>query len=372
MRTCAQLKAFMKTLLHCFGFIFVLAFPFAAQTQGDVLVGAILPLTGEGAFWGQNSKRGIELAVEDLKATSHEPKIRVVFEDDRCSAKDAVAAFHKLVEMDRVRVILGPACSSAAAAVAPLAEKHRVLLLVFAESDEVKTGPYVRRLWVPNSIQGQRLAQYAFEQKFRSVAVVATQNAFGTSISEAFAGEFVSLGGKIVTREEYDPSGMTFRSQLMRVKAAKPDALFFASYIKDGASLVREARALGIAIPLLGPSTINSPEFFEAAKGSAEGVILADLADSSLVEFKTRWHERFRAKYPGIQSGAPLFYDMATILEKYAQQHELMHLGEYLHSIDYSGVSGRIQFTSDGNLDRQHVLYRVHTGALELMRGISP
>jgi branched-chain amino acid transport system substrate-binding protein len=328
-------------------------------------VGVILPLTGDGAFWGQNPKQGIELALEDLKLESHETKIRFVFEDDRCSAKDAVAAFHKLVEVDHVRIILGPACSSAAAAVAPLAEKHRVLLLVFAESDEVKTGPYVRRLWVPNSIQGQRLARHAFEQQLRSIAVVATQNAFGASISEAFSREFTSLGGRIVTHEEYDPSGTTFRSQLMRVKAIKPDALFFASYIKDGAILVREARALGITVPLLGPSTINSPEFFDATKGVAEGLVLADLTDSSSVEFKTRWQARFGVKYPGIQSGAPLFYDMAMILAKHLQQHDVVSLGEHLRSIDYSGVSAHMKFTTDGNLDREHVIYRVQAGILE-------
>jgi branched-chain amino acid transport system substrate-binding protein len=355
----------MKTVVCWVSLLFFLAIPTASQTQERVPLGVILPLTGDGAFWGQNPKQGIELALEDIKLVSKETKIRFVFEDDRCSAKDAVAAFHKLVEVDHVKMILGPSCSSAAAAVAPLAEKHRVIMLVFAESDEIRTGTYVRRLWIPNSLQGRRLAQYAFDRKFRSVAVVATQNAFGLSISESFSRKFTALGGTIVAHQEYDPSTTTFRSHLIRVVSAKPDALFFASYIKDGAILVRQARAIGLTQPLLGPSTINSPEFFDATKSYTDGLALADLEDSSTAEFKERWRERFKSNYPGIQSGAPLFYDMTMLIEKHLQQHDIETLGEYLRLVDYSGASGRIRFTSDGNLDRQHVLYRVQAGILE-------
>lgn len=357
----------MKTVLPLLALVVALAFACTVEAQSTTPIGAILPLTGDGAFWGENPKHGIELALEDLKSNQHITNIRFIIEDDRCSAKDAVTAFHKLVEVDRVKIILGPACSSAAAAVAPLAEKSRVLLLPFAESDEVKTGPYVRRLWVPNSIQGRRLAQYAFDQHYRSIAVLATQNAFGTSISKAFSEHFTRLGGKIVAHQDYEPSATSFRSELLRLKAADPDALFFASYIKDGAILVREAQELGIAKPLLGPSTINSPEFFETTKGSADGLVLADLNDSSTTEFRERWESTFGSKYPGIASGAALFYDVATILSGWLQKNAIAGTGDFLRSIDYSGASGRIKFTSDGNLDRRHVHYRVNEGKLELL-----
>lgn len=89
-----------------------------SAAQVETTIGAILPLTGDGAFWGENPKKGIQLALEDLKSQDHVANLRFIFEDDRCSAKDAVAAFHKLVDIDKVKIILGPSCSSAAAAVA--------------------------------------------------------------------------------------------------------------------------------------------------------------------------------------------------------------------------------------------------------------
>jgi hypothetical protein len=76
-------------------------------------------------------------------------------------------------------------------------------------------------------------------------------------------------------------------------------------------------------------------------------------------------------KFPGIQSGAPIFLDMTTLVEEYLQKQDIGHLGEYLRSIDHMGVSGRIQFTSEGSVDRQHVLYRVRAAALELMSGFA-
>jgi branched-chain amino acid transport system substrate-binding protein len=347
--------------------VVILVLSGTSQAHDDIPMGAILPLTGEAAFWGYNSKRGLELALADVQSHPGGRRPRFIFEDDRCSAKDAIAAFHKLVHIDKVKIIFGPICSSAVAAVAPLAEKSRVLMLVFAESDEVKTGPYVRRLWVPNSLQGQRIAHYAYDNRLRSIAILTTQNAYGKTLSEAFAEHFVKLGGVIVAREEYAPSSTTFRSALVRLKAARPEALFFASYIKDGAILVREARNLGLSIPLLGSSTINNVEFLSSAGSAADGLVFADLADSSSATFKKRWEVAFSSPYPGIQSGAPLFYDIATVLSHYVRDHDAKDAGEYLRGVNYPGVSGAIQFTPAGNLDRHHELYRVQGGRVELL-----
>jgi branched-chain amino acid transport system substrate-binding protein len=333
--------------------------------QDTTAIGVILPLTGAGAFWGENSKRGIELAIKDLHPDLQQRRVRFIFEDDHCSAKDALAAFRKLVDIDRARIILGPVCSSAAAAVAPLAEKAGVPMIAFAESDEVKTGRYVRRLWVPNSFQGQRLARYAREINVRSTAILATQNAYGKTLSEAFAAQFVKLGGQVVAHAEYDPSTTTFRSELTKLKASQPEALFFASYISDGAILVREARALGISVPLLGSSTLHSADFLNSAGSAADGLVIADLLDSSSAALRERWESTFRSPYPGIQSGGPLFYDTAVLLAEYLRTHDAQGIPDYLRALRYQGVSGTIQFTNEGNLDRDHAILRVEDGEFQ-------
>jgi branched-chain amino acid transport system substrate-binding protein len=147
--------------------------------------------------------------------------------------------------------------------------------------------------------------------------------------------------------------------------ASQPEALFLASYIADGAILVREARALGFAIPLLGASTVNSPEFLNSTGSAANGLVIADLTDSSSAAFKTRWENTFKTPYPGIQSGAPLFYDTALLLGEYLRNHEVHSAADYLSTVNYPGVSGALKFTSQGNLDRDHMILRVQGGRFE-------
>lgn len=223
------------------------------------------------------------------------------------------------------------------------------------------------RIWVPNNVQGERLADYAIDQKFRSVGILSVQNAFGSTITQAFKDRFQSRGGKIVADEEYSPTANTFRTELLRIKPAKPDALFFASYIKDGTILVREARQMGMSVPLLGPSTINSPDFLSATKNLADGLVFADLADSSTSAFRERWSTTFGAEFPGMQSGASLFYDVTTILGRWLQSGEPAKAADFLRSVDYSGAAGRISFTQDGSLDRVHSLFQISCGAVKPM-----
>ena len=357
--------SFRSVLILLSGWTFLFAAVPPSYSENEATIGAILPLTGDSAFWGENPKKGVELALGDLKAQDNITNLRFVFEDDHCNAKDAVAAFHKLVDVDKVKIILGPSCSSAAAAIAPLAERSKVLLLAFAESADLKTGPNVMRLWVPNSIQGRRLAEYAVKQNYRSVAAISVQNAFGTAITEAFAEKLTALGGRIVARQEFSPTAESLQTELLRLKSAKPDALFFASYIKDGAMLVQQARQMGFSVPLLGPSTINSPDFLTPTKNAADGLVFVDLADSTTPTFREKWSARYGAPFPGMQSGASLFYDISSLLGRWLQKNDAANAGEFLRSVDHSGAAGRIKFTSDGNLDRQHSLFTIKEGTVK-------
>lgn len=345
--------------------IFLLSSSAYAQTQGQPRIGAILPLSGDSAYWGENSRKGIELALRDMRTADAPRPLSVHYEDDECSPSKAVTAFQKLVSMHQVKVILGPVCSSSTAAVAPLAARAKVLLLAFSESDEIKPGEYLLRLWVPNGAQAKQLARYAFATKnIRSIAMLSAQNSFGTSLREAFRKEFTRLGGKIVAEEEYAPGTKTFKSELGKLRNSRPQAIFFASYITDGAIIVREAYQLGVRVPLLGPNTINNSDFFKATMETAEGLTFVDLPDSTTQTFQDRWKEEYKEPFPGIQSGAPIFYDITSILGA-AVENKTEINSEYFRSLNFNGASGTIRFTSAGNLDRSHSVFQVRGGKPE-------
>jgi branched-chain amino acid transport system substrate-binding protein len=343
------------------------AFPVRADAEQPevVSIGAILPLTGDGAFWGTNPRNGIDLALGDLALAGRHP-FKVIFEDDKCDPKVAVAAYHKLAEVDKVRIILGPACSSATLAVMPLAQKDGVLLLAFSEADSISQGgDSVFRMWVPNGRQGRKMAEYVFRQGISRIAILSIQNAFGTDITAAFRTEFERLGGIVVDSEEYESSTRDFRTPLLRAKSKRPEALFFPSYVADGAILLRQAKELNVAKRYFTGSTINSPDFFKQLGGAAEGLVFADLQDETSEDFRNRYASSYSVAWPGMQSGAPLFYDIVKMLDGLGVSNDISLLREKLYRLrDYRGVSGSVSFDRNGDLERSHTIMTIKNGVV--------
>lgn len=138
----------------------------AKKQPEEIKIGAILPLTGDGAKYGEEAKNGIELALEELK----DSKIKVFYEDDQGTSSGAVNAFNKLVASVKAPVIIGPMYSSTALAVAPLAEKNKVVILSpSASSPELtKAGDYFFRNW-PHWFSTNEIRQLLYDVSFRVV-----------------------------------------------------------------------------------------------------------------------------------------------------------------------------------------------------------
>lgn len=328
-------------------------------------IGAILPLSGDASFWGVNPRKALELAQKDSKDSS----IKIHFEDDGCDPKKAVAAFHKLTDINNAQIILGPACSSCSLAIAPLAAKKNVILIVFSEADTLSNIQNVFRLWAPNGNQAKVIAKYA--TKYKNIATLSVENAFGNDLTNIFKSGVNLLNRHKVTSESYlaENSG-DLKTQIIKLLSKKPDALFFASYIKDGTQLVKQVRQFNKSIPLLGPSTINSPDFFSQLGPLANGIVFSDVPDLSTQEFRTRWEDEFKEPWPGMQSGGSLFYDIFNILLKAKKEGALSPTSFHVFLKElksFYGQSGHLEFNEKGDLKLDHSLYRIQDEKVQIM-----
>lgn len=240
-----------------------------AQDLSNLKIGIILPLSGDAAFWGSNPKKGIELVIKDLqKYNTKFLAPTLIFEDDSCDPKKAVTAFKKLKDIDKVQLILGPACSSASLAVAPLVEREKIPQFVFSEADALSdSGEYIFRLWIPNGRQAKLLAKHIYNQKkLKEVAIISVKNAYGEDFNKGFSEEFTKLGGIISANEEYAPEDSNPRVQLLKIKAKKPQGLVLASYIADGGNILKIAKSINLTTNYFASSTVNSPDFLTTQK----------------------------------------------------------------------------------------------------------
>ena len=337
-----------------------------AQVGQKIKIGMIVPVTGEGSYWGVNYLRGAKLALEEINARAGSGETyELVVEDDRCDSKLSVTAFQKLSATQGVKYFLGPVCSSGAMALAPLVARAKTPLIACSESSDIPNGGgYLYKIWIPNDRQGRALARFAIKKGHRA-AVISIQNAYGNALSRAFREEFEKLGGEVTAFEEYDPATSDFRSMVLRVRGTNPDALVMSSYIPDGVNLLRQIKESGYQGMLLSVSTVNSGDFFKQVGDQAEGLFIADVKDTTSDEFRERWKREYKAEWPGITSCGAAGYDaMRLLAEALRSSHDPDGVRSALAARkDFPGVTGPITFDAiTGSLTGDHFIFVVKGG----------
>src|SRR6187402_2557156 len=109
--------------------LFIMAGCTSVDDSKEVKIGVMLPLTGEGATWGNNAKNAIQLAIDEIDRRPTRFKYKFIFEDSRTDAKTAVTSFTKLTQVDKVKYSIVDMISSNVLAIAPIANKDKVIIL---------------------------------------------------------------------------------------------------------------------------------------------------------------------------------------------------------------------------------------------------
>ena len=161
------------------------------RTGKTIRFGAMFPLTGEVASYGQKAKRGIELAVEERNAHGGllGRQVSVDFQDDRNDNMEAVSIFTRFATIDKVLVVFGSAGSTVTLAIVPLANRYKVVLISpISSSTKLSTqgGPFFFRTVPADDLQAEVLSKWVHETGARRVAIVYTNNSWGLPLADGF------------------------------------------------------------------------------------------------------------------------------------------------------------------------------------------
>jgi branched-chain amino acid transport system substrate-binding protein len=244
----------------------------------EIKIGAILPLTGDAAIYGQEIKNGIELALEEInqKGGINDTLINIIYEDDQGQARIGVSAMEKLIKTDNVPVVIGGAMSSVAVPLSSIADKNKVVLLSPTATAPVLSGisKYFFRIWPSDNYDGSFMAEFAFNSlSLRKVCILYVNTDYGKGIEEVFKREFEKLGGEILKSESYELGTTDFRTQLTKIQELKPEAIYLPGYYKEFAGILRQAKELGFRGRFLSVNSFYDPKLLEIAGDSAEGAI---------------------------------------------------------------------------------------------------
>ena len=350
----------------------------AVTETGPIKVGFMGALTGDAAVYGEPMQKVVAMAVGEINAGGgiNGRQIEVVYEDDKCDAKAGVSAAQKLVNVDKVQVIIGSICSGPSLAAIPIVESAKVLLFSPTASSPDLTGKslFFARDYPSDSSQGKVLANAAFDvKKYQKVALIQEQTDYASGIAKVFEATFQELGGTVV-KEGFSSEMTDLRSQLAKLKDAKPDVLFVDTQAGPAASrILKQVRELKWNIPLIANDTVSGDKDVLAANGDfLEGALAAEFNVSGNDRFQTlisNYKTKYGEDMPYQQYGQTE-YDSVYLLKDaiVAVGYNGEKIANWLRSVkDWPGASGLVTIDSDGDRVGGHVLKVIKDGKVELV-----
>lgn len=354
----------MKNLKRCLVFLLAVTMcgsllsikSYAQEKEVETIkIGAILPLTGGIAEYGERCKKGIDLAVEEINKQGgiNGKTVEVIYEDSKGVAKEGVSATQKLINIDKVKSIIGAVASSVSLAIERITTQNEVILISPASSSPKLTGisPFFFRTWPSDVLEASVIADFAYKKlRIKKVVIIYVNNDYGIGLKEEFKKTFTNFGGKVLLVEGYPQDSKEFRSILTKVKAKKPQAIYLAGYHKEMAFATKQIREMKIKSQILGDADYGIEELLTITKEASEGAIYATptydpkKGTKSMLEFADSFKQKY-GKEPSIFEANA--YDAMGILSSAIKSsgYESRNISDYISKLkNYDGASGSITF----------------------------
>lgn len=362
------------------------------EKKADTIkVGANLEMTGGSASYGISSKNAIELAFKEIneKGGINGKQLELVVADNKSEAAEATNAMQKLVSQDNVVAVIGPNLSSSVIAASAINNSAKVLDIapmatnpyVTVDQASGKTKDFNYRTCFIDPFQGTVMAKFATAELGVGNAAVLIDNSsdYAKGLAQFFKENFVKEGGAVTAEESYLQKDTDFKATLTKIKATNPDFLYVPGYYQEVGLIVKQARELGMNMPIAGGDGWDSAKMPEIAGAAA----LNNTYFSSLYspEDSSDINKNFVAAYEKAYGQKPdvfaaLSYDSALLVAeaiKNAGSTEPDKISEAMAKINgFSGVSGSVTFDDKHNPVKSAVILEYKDGAQSLKTKINP
>ncbi len=325
-------------------------------------VGVMESVTGPGETYGTVSVQAKQMAVDEINAAGgiNGRPLELVVEDEKCNAQDAITAYHKLTDVDGVKIILGTSCSGAMLGAAPLAEEDGVVLFsgLATNPDIAGAGDFIFRTAISDTQVGIDTGNVLWADGVRRLATITEATDYAEGVRRTTVARFETLGGEVVGAERYVSDTTDFRTQLTKLVEAGPDALHVAAQSEfAGGTIVKQLREIGYRGPIYGEVVAAGTTALQIAGDAATGlkVITPDIdpANERGTEVLTRFLDRYGyVTLPWyVGSAYDDVYITAECLRRTNDDQDAAGFRDCLYEITWSGAIGQgYSFDEDGEV----------------------
>lgn len=336
--------------------------PIEPAVTEPIEIGAILPLTGDAASYGQAAQKGIDLAVEKA-AKENGVKFDVIYEDSQMDPKKAVDSAQKLINLDGIKYMVGFG-SSNDLAVCPITEPNKIILLSPAASSPeltTKCGDYTFSNFPSDIYQGKVLANKIYDQGYKKVAIMHINNDYGVGLKNEFEKNF---NGEILISESHNASDIDFKTQLTKIKAKNPEAIVLISQLTEGGRILKQRKELGIDQFIFTSEGLKDNGLLENSADVLENIYFVSISQyegKEYQEYKNAHLQKYEEEFGAFSD---YVYDsillLADAVKKCNNVDDVECIKSKLYDTNTKGATGLIKFDENGDItDKPYGLYKV-------------
>lgn len=361
-----------------------------SKAEGNIKVGLNYELSGNAASYGTSLSNGAELALEEINKNGgvFGKQLEPVKVDNKSDNAESANVTTKLVTRDKVVAVLGAATTGNTKAATPAANQNKVPLISgSATSDDVtvdsngKVREYIFKTCFSDSFQGVMMSNFAYNDLSLKNAAVLTDTAsdYSKGLAKSFKENYAKLGGTVTAEESYKTKDTDFKTVLTNIKSKNPDVLFVPGYYEEVGLIIRQARELGIDVPILGGDGYESPKLTELAGKEALNKVYYTTAyssqdtDPNVVKFKKAYKAKYGKEPDAFGAlGYDLGYFLADGLKRAGEADREKLKNALAEAKDFKGVTGTFSMDENHNPVKSVTVIEMKNGEPTFLKKLNP
>lgn len=373
----------------------------SASTGGasgsPITVGEYASMTGSESTFGTSSDAGVQLAVKAVNAAGGVDghPLQVSLQDDGSTSDGASSAVKKIITSAQPISVIGEVASTRSIQAAPICNAAKVPMISPSSTNPKVTqlGNYIFRVCFIDPFQGTAAAKFATGTLHAKKAAILTDaaNDYSIGLTKFFTDSFTKAGGQIVLAQSYGKDDVDFTSQLTQAKAAAPDVLYVPGYYGQVGPIAKQARAIGLNVPLLGGDGWDSPKLIEGAGGPGKALEGSYFTNHSSMSNPDPAIQKFVSEFKAANGGkvpdalAALGYDAVGVLVDAMKRAGKPDGGDYTTpayraklrdalatTSGFKGVTGTITIGPDRNAVKPAVVLEVKGSGYQYVTTVNP
>jgi branched-chain amino acid transport system substrate-binding protein len=287
----------------------------------EVKIGLWTPLTGPTALLGTSERDAIQIAINEVNSAGGVKgrKIKLITYDDAGSPQEALTSVRRLLDQDGVFALIAGSTSGSTLPVVPLINRSKVPFIASISSNRKLLDPfsrYIFRVYANETVQADRIVELALKRNSTKPAIIYNSNDYGVGGEEEVSKRLQQASVTLVAKERYNQADQDFTAQLLRIKESAADSLFVWAFAAEAGIIVRQAREVGLTIPIYGGAGIATPLFSKTLGSIGKDIVAAyvvpELPDTSMKKPVADYRDILKKQYSGaLPPGRPSEYDMA-------------------------------------------------------------